>query len=431
MYNALDDHFVSSISEVTLLAKSLEIVDMDEFFASSSFPPVIVNNFNVESEIDKERLNRLIYTRYEGDALEVLPSCECGETRAGFLVNTKCPNCKTLVLPITERPLEPTLWICPPKGVTAFINPQVWAILSKAITHSGVNCLEYLVNPSYECSPTASKAVRKFLSLEIPRGINYFHDHFDEIMETLFDNGIVKGEDGDHGGKRDDLVKFIAMYRKSIFCHSLPIPSKMMFITEKTLTSTFADRTMEPAIDAIRTISATENSSTPLTLKKLQSRAMKANRLLVDYHQDFVTNFLASKPGWWRKHVFGGRSPFTFRAVINSLSENHRYDELHLPWSLSVMVFSIHLTSKLFRRGFSPNAAAAFLNEHTLKYHPLLDELFQELITEAPEEGIAVIFGRNPTLMRGSIQRLYVTRVKTDPTINSISLSVLVLKSYN
>ena len=387
------------------MSVSLEIVDLDELFHTAAFPPVIVNQFDVFSEADKERLNRLIYTRYEGDSLESIPSCECGKTSGGAKVGSICQHCGTEVMAITERPLEPILWLCPPKGVTTFINPQVWAILEKSMTHSGVSCLEYLVNPGYEANSTTSKTVRKFLGLEIPRGINHFFDHFDEIMQLLFEEGIIKDEAGQRGGKKRDIARFLELYRDRIFCTHIPIPSRLTFITEKTLTTTFAVKAMEPAIDAIRTISDTENPASPLSLRNLQARAMKANKLMVEYHQGVAANLLEGKPGWFRKHVFGTRSPFTFRAVINSLSENHDYEELHLPWALAATTFKVHLTSKLLKRGFSPNQANAFLQEHTLKYHPLLDELFQELIADAPGRGPVVLFNRNEVVKQNCIVR--------------------------
>lgn len=95
------------------------------------------------------------------------------------------------------------------------------------------------------------------------------------------------------------------------------------------------------------------------------------------------------------------------------------------------MVFKLHLTNKLLRRGMTPNEAMSFLYEHTLKYHPLLDELFKELLSESPYGGFPVLLNRNPSLKRGSIQMMRVTKIKTDPQINTISMSVLALKAPN
>ena len=409
------------------MAISLRLLDLDTLFNTASSPPIVVNSFNVNSSADKERLNQLIYTHYEGDSLNVLPSCECGQTTGEYNVGIKCEHCNTKVMSVTERPLESVLWIKPPEGVATFINPQAWTIMAKGLTHPGANLLEWLTNPTAQLPLNPPKQALKLQAMNIERGINYFYAHFDEIIKALFDAGIVNGT----RQYREDLWQFIQMNRASIFAQHLPIPSKLGFITEKTVTSTYADLSMLPAVDAIRTISATVNSPIPLSLKVLQARAIKANMLLAQYHQDMLGGALGRKEGWFRKHVFGSRLHFTFRAVISSLSDNHDYDEMHLPWSMSVMVFKTHLTSKLMKRGFTPNECNKFLYEHTLKYHPLLDELFQELINESPFGGFPIILGRNPTLVRGSMQAFRVTKIKTDPAVNSISMSVLTLRAPN
>ncbi len=194
----------------------------------------------------------------------------------------------------------------------------------------------------------------------------------------------------------------------------------------------YADTTMTLAIDALKTIASIENSSTPLTQRGRESRTLKAVMLLAQYYVSFASKTMAGKPGVFRKHVFGGRPHFTGRAVITSITDKHDYEELHLPWSLAVKLFKVHLTNKLLRRGFSPVELIRFLDTYTLQYHPLLDELFRELIVEAPKgRGIPCILHRNPTLARGSAQRLYIRLIKTDVDDNTISLSALCLKAPN
>lgn len=406
---------------------------------------MIVNHFNVTSEVDKNKLNQLIYTHYEGDSLNIMPSCQCMALTGEFNVGIICPTCHVAVMSVTERPLESVLWIGPPPEVDTLMNPQAWTMLSAGLTYNGFNILEWLCNPNLALPAAPHRVVRRLLSLiaaaedpnpltpfeqrpfRIERGINYFYAHFDQIMRLLFDNGIVKGKPE----QREELRQFIFKNREAIFAQYLPIPSKLGFITEKTVTSTYADLTMLSAIEAIRTISATVNSPTQLSKKVLQARAVKAIMSLAEYHQTFMATALSTKSGWFRKHVFGSRLHFTFRAVISSLSDNHEYDELHLPWSMSVMAYKTHLTAKLIKRGYTPNEATQFLHEHTLRYNPLLDELFTELIQESPHRGLPVLLNRNPTLSRGSIQKLRVTKIKKDPQVNSIGLSVLCLTAPN
>jgi len=167
---------------------------------------------------------------------------------------------------------------------------------------------------------------------------------------------------------------------------------------------------------------------------------------------------LSPKSGWFRRHVFGTRPAFSFRAVISSLHGEHRYNEVHLPWSLSVSLFKQHLLNKLHRRGMPPAKANQYLQDHIETFSELLSELFDELSEEATEQsrqeairrsgsilhrmvnlpvdlqydsGIGTIIQRNPSLKRLSAQRFFITKIKKDPAINTISLSVLVLKGPN
>lgn len=411
-----------------------KILNLDQLFNTIQHTPVILNDFDISTDQEKEEVNRLLLSQFGSDFLELEPACDCGALHGGFLEGMTCPNCQTPVMAITERPLETALWLGLPKGVKAFIHPKIYAILSKALTMSKFSILEHLTNPLYREVETRNPQIKKYLRLGIPRGINYFVDHFDDIIRRLVDENIMQKDHRDKQGglgKVNTLLAFLAMYREEVFCQHLPMPTKLLMITEKTVTTTFASKNMFLALDAARTISMTAASEDSMNLKTLQARAMKANRLMAEYSEACFKDFYDRKDGWLRQQVFGTRSHFTYRAVINSLSEPHRYDEIHIPWSLGVMVFRIHLVAKLMSRGWSHREAVTLLEEHTLRYSPILDQLFQELIAEAPGGRIGTLFNRNPSLLRGSMQLLYITKVKTDTEVRSISLSVLVLRNFN
>jgi hypothetical protein len=331
-------------------------------------------------------------TRYDGDSLDVLPSCDCGAVSGEYNVGVKCTDCNTICVSVTERPLESALWIAAPQGIDKLINPDAWIIFSKRFTFNGHNLIEWLCNPFYKApSDPIPPKIAQIKKLNIPRGLNNFYRNFDAIMDTLIANKLIQNSNND----KDLFIDFVRTFKESIFTKYVPIPSKLAFITEDTPTGRYVDLSMTPAIDAIRTISSIENSPTPNSLKKKEAAAVKAITKLALYYQDFASKQLGSKYGWFRKHIYGSRLHFSFRSVISSLSENHEYDEIHMPWSMSVMVLEAHLISKLLKRGYTPNAALGFLRENTLKYHPMLEELFNELIKEGPEFSIPVMFQRN------------------------------------
>jgi len=412
----------------------LKLVDHEALFQRAVNNPVIVNNFDLQNQSDLKELNDLIYTTYSEDSLEILPRCNCGEISGEYNLEVTCSICGTQCLSVTERPLESILWLTPPTGIDALINPEVWIILSKRFLDGGVNVLEWLTNPKLVV-PEDKKplSIKKLEHLKITRGLNYFYRNFDYIIDLLINGKVIK-----KGRLRErlELLEFIKENRHAIFSQHLPFPSKLVFVTEKTSMGPYADPTMTSAIDAIRTISGIENSTVPLTERMKEARVINALMQLADYYENFFSKSLGPKEGWFRKHIYGTRGPFTFRAVITSISEPHHREELHLPWSLSVMLFKIHLMNKLLhgaphRKCMTPNQALKLLYEGTAQYDPLIDELFHELINEAPNQRIPCLFQRNPSLTRGSIQTLGISKIKTDPEINTVSVSTLILKAWN
>ena len=406
----------------------LELVNTDEVFHSLRRPPVIANGMDITTEAGKEKLDRLIMDRYEGDSLNILPSCECGELHEGQDEGEICPECGTVCEPIMERKQESLIWFRAPEGVRALINPSAWIILSEALTISGFNILLWFCDSTYK---PEGKIPAKFQRLDqhnFSRGLNFFHDNFDAIMKALFALKLYNDE---------DIVPWVADNRQKIFCQYLPMPSKVGFVVESGGPGApYIDKTITLAVDALRTIIGVDNSPFPLQTSRKQTRVVKGIVKLAEYYATFVNKTLGGKPGIFRKHTFGARLSFTGRGVISSLSGPHAYDELHLPWSLSIQLLEVHLTGKLLkgsptREPMSPIAIEKLLRESTLQYSPIIDELFEELIAESPYKGLPCLFQRNPSLARGSAQLLYATRVKKNPRITTISFSTLCLKAPN
>lgn len=395
---------------------------------------MFVNDFELGGKEDKERLNDLIYTHYDSDQLQENPTCFCGTTSGGFFVDSICEVCHKPVTVVTERPLESILWLKPPPGVEVFINLHIWSVLSASLTYGEVNVLRWICDPNATIPEDHKQpALQRLRQLKIERGINSFYRNFDEVFQKLITAKIFKTS---RNKNLQDTVDFVAKYRDRIFCKALPMPSKLGFITEHNLPNSYMDPTMVTAVNALLIISSAINSPVPLSEKMMQSYSVKANQRLAEFYQEFISNNLVSKPGLLRKHVAGSRMHFTFRAVISSLSEPHNYRELHLPWSMSVLVFKHHLVAKLLRdtptrQAMTPNQAISLILENTLRYNPLIDELLQEIITEGKEMGFPVLLGRNPTLTRGSIQKFYVTKIIKDPSVKSIKISTIALVAPN
>lgn len=405
----------------------MRLVDHGQIFNRLRHQPVFANDLDVSTQQGREQLQKLLIKRYEGDALNILPTCHCGCLTGGRNLLAICGTCGTACLPPLEQPMESLIWIRPPEGIKSFINPSAWTFLSRAMTTSGFNLLEYLVNPGYKPAGKTPLKLPQFMQHGYERGINSFYDNFDAIMETIFKLKLVK----DVGPTRSDYQDWIRMYRDRIFSKYLPLPSNASFVIESSSNTDYLDKTIGLAIDAMWEIISVDNSSMPLTDYRKQVRVADAMGKLAEYYSEFEDKTLGKKKGIFRKHIFGGRVHFSARAVISSITDPHRYWEIHTPWSLSLQLLKIHITNKLFKRGLTPNEIEALFRDYAMMYHPLLDEVMEELIREAPDQRLPVVFQRNPTLHRGSAQALYITKVKKDPRIVTISFSVLVLSAAN
>tara|TARA_Y100000310_G_scaffold335183_1_gene416587 strand:- start:1065 stop:2624 length:1560 start_codon:yes stop_codon:yes gene_type:complete len=418
----------------------LALEDHDKIFNNLSNPPIIVNDVNTLSQEDKQKFNDLISTRYEGDSLSIVPSCDCGELSGGYNLGKVCGVCQTEVQQSTEKRIESTLWMKAPDGVHGFINPNVWLMFEKYFSSKQLCLVEWLCNPNLRYDNEKNESLNRLKRYNFKRGYNNFIENFDTIMNALYDIFAIH--------KRLEIQDFkttMRKYRHCLFSQYVPVPSKVAFVTEKNDSTVTSDTQTSLAMDAIRTMSSIKQALRPLMPKQLENRTLKCVKQLAVYYEETYKTRLASKDGFIRKHMISGRLHYTARAVIVSLSEPHEYDELHLPWGLSVGLLRTHLTNKLLKLGYTPRAAACLLQESISRYHPLVDTLLNELIDESPclseiaeheltvpkKKGLYVIIQRNPSLHRLSAQFMRVTKIIKDPSIQTISMSVLSLTGPN
>lgn len=417
----------------------LEIVDFKSMFDELSSDPIFINDFNVSSLEKREELNRLLFTRFEGNTLSHVPSCLCGHEKGSPKKGDKCSICHTQILLPTERKIESLIWIRTPDEVESLFNPTAWSILRKALDQSGCSMLDWLTNASYvipnkhkEATPAIVKFkanIHRYLP-DFERGYNYFCRNFEAIINAIADLKIFKQKKED----LKDLLAWVSNFKHLFFTDILPLPPKIAFVTESTPMTTFVDFETASAIAAARIFSEIEFSPMPPSLKVRQQKTVTALNHLADFYELFIKSSLSTKSGWFRKHIFGSRTGFNLRAVISSKSEPHDYRQIDIPWGAAVKIFGIHITKKLMDRGMSPNQAKRHIDEHTLQFSPIIDEIFNEILDEAKRRnhlGVSCLLLRNPSLTRGSIQQLYIGAIIRDPNIVTIRMSVLILSASN
>lgn len=420
-----------------------EIVDFDEEFAKLDFTPIIVNDYNTSIPEEKEALDRHFYTHYQNsDTIEEAASCDCGLVTGMYNLGVHCEICNSPVQGTTDKPIQSVMWMRAPDGVKGLISPAVWMILERSMRTNEFNFLEYLTNTAYfrdvntMTSADGIRKVERLLAHDPPRGLNNFIEHFDSIMEFMFDQNIINANSGVGKG---ELWEFIQQNKHKFFPQHLPFPSKVCFVIESTTSGVYVDKPLGLAMNALLTVTGITASPYPLHSNVVQNRVAKAIRELASFYDAYTKGRLAKKPGLIRRHIIGSRLHFTARCVITSLSEPHDFDEVHVPWGMAIQLLKYHIINKLLKRGVSANKALEFVYSNVMKYNEEMDLILKELIAEAPPMvmpdgtskpgGIRFSWQRNPTLQRGSMQQLRITKVKPQVHINTVSMSVGVLRA--
>ncbi len=401
-----------------------KLVNFDEMFSQLREPPLIINNLLNSTDEEKLKVRDLITTKYSSDMLSILPSCQCGKTKGEHTVGTKCIVCGSVVRSVIDENIEPLVWFSAPKGVLAMINPIIWTMLKNRFKKSGFSIIQWICDTTYNPRIRQPKIINDLIEMGIQRGYNNFITNFDRIMEMLFSIRELKTKKT----KVDYLANLIRDYRDCIFSQYLPLPNKSLLIIEKTNMGIYVDRTVVGAIDAIEMVVNIDSELTDHSVRVKENRTVKAIAKLAEFYEGFIKTNLSGKPGVYRKHMFGSRVHHSFRTVVTSLTGDHKYDEIHIPWGVAMTAFRTHLMNKLLRRGFSHNDAVGYLYGHVEKHNQMLEDIFNELLAEKQP---TVILQRNPSLLQGSAQTVRISKVKTNVNDKTVSMSILIVKAPN
>jgi len=427
-----------------------EVADYDDDFLRFVKDPQYVNDVD-ESPAAKEAFRKEVFTQHDGsECLSNTPTCQCGrltgytnsrgDKTSGSNIGVKCPVCHTTVESSTDD-LQPRIWLRSPRGVTAMINPLIWSMLvGRFKKGAGFSLLHWITMPSYVPDGNLPVYWQSILDAKLKRGYNNFVENFDSYMEFFFNLKTIKKRN-----KIDPLYQLIQENRNKVFSQQIPLVNRTMLVIENTNLGRFLDNTMFVAIDAITGMIGIDTPTCVLSQRQREERTIKSIDMLSQYYEGVYDKLFAPKEGIFRKQVYGGRTDFSARCVISSLTGPHQYDEIHIPWGVGIGLLRTHLASKLTRRGYNPNdllgllySAVGTTDKAVIeKVKSLFDEMIEEsdcsyLYPDDPDKhkGIPVIMQRNPTLGLGSIQLVRITGIKDDLEDKTMSISILNVEQY-
>ena len=407
------------------------LLNLDEVFSCLKERPTIINYISADSEEDKHKVNTSLMSCYTSDMLSILPGCSCRMTKGESMVGQICKHCGTPVRTVIGEDVEPLNWIeapIGPEGRLKFVNPIVFTILKQRFRKSGFCVISWLCDRRYEAQVKTPQVINQLINDKVPRGYTYFVNNLMTIvnyLSNLKDFRVKKGQ-------TDGVLKLLSRYSDRLFSRYIPIPNRSLMIVEKTNVGAYVDPSLIKAKDAINMMIGIDTEDSLFTPKDKERRTFKCLDGLCAFYSKYTDDSISGKTGIIRKHLFGSRTHFSFRAVMTSITGKHWYDEIHAPWIVGLTTFRPHVISKLINKhGYGLNDAIELITAGVYQYHPLLDQILRELIDESPEKGIVVLMGRNPSLHAGSLQRLRITKFKTDPEDLSAGASILIVKAFN
>lgn len=416
----------------------LSLVRYDQTFDSLSQRATIINDLQAFTTENMDLIHKTIYTRHSPDLLSNVPRCECGATTMEYRVGTICPECGTEVTHTLTESLETLTWIRAPRGVHGLMNPVVWTMMSDRFSIGSFNLIQYMTDVYYKPPETQTAKIMPILdALPFKRGLNTFIENFHEIKEILFSLKAFRPSKSRSRSGPDFLRRLLEDNADAVFSRYLPIPHRSLLVVEEgTAGGVYLDEYTPKAINAVLTLAGIDTTSAKgeilTNLRLRESRAVRAVQRLAEYYYYVSSKRLAKKEGIFRKHGYATRSHWSFRAVVSSITEPHHYRQIYIPWGVGMAVFQLHLYNKMFALGFTPNEIQDFLNKYANQYHPLAELLMNELIAESPHElGIPATINRPPSLKRGSIQSVFIARVKRPQEGLTVSMSILIVRPMN
>lgn len=416
----------------------LSLVNYDDAYGSLSQQATVINDLPAFTTQNMDLIHKTIYTRHSPDLLSNVPQCECGAWTMEYKLGTICPHCGTPVTHTLTESLETITWIRAPRGVHGLMNPVVWTMLCDRFSIGSFNLIQYMTDAYYKPPETQTAKIDPILdALPYKRSLNVFIENFDEIMETLFSLKAFRLPKSKSRTAPDFLRRLLEDNKGAIFSKHLPIPHRSLLVVEEgTAGGVYLDEYTPKAINAVLTLAGIDTPSAKgdilTNLRLRESRAVRAVARLSEYYYYVCSKRLAKKEGIFRKHGYATRSHWSFRAVVSSITEPHHYRQIYIPWGVGMAVFGLHIYNKMFDLGFTPNEIQDFLNRYANQYHPLAELLMNELIAESPNElGIPATLNRPPSLKRGSIQGVFISRVKRPEEGLTVSMSILIVRPLN
>lgn len=395
------------------------ILNLDQYYETLS-NTILLNNYSLFDIEQSNECFKMLMNTYDSETISTIPECMCGFSSGTAIRDMKCPKCG---FKVAEKGYDPVVWVKAFTPELRFIHPVFYGLVNRSLKE----ILPYLTGledtlPSNNATLLANSIVNNVLGGE--RSYAVVAKNLRAIL--VFVSTLKKYKDIN----AEELIELYDIYEENIYVNHLPLISPMLFNITKTNKGRYVDIKLKDvlniAADWLRAGSLENNDKAndkliAYTLKKLY------NLLVL-----FIMDYVAGKVGVARKQLYSAKSCFSYRCVIVSRAGPHTYDEIEVPWVTLCSTYRLHVLNKLMKKyGYTYKEALKLIHTSCKKYNKLIDDIGKELIAESKYKGLPVIAQRNPSLLQGSAQLVYIVKFKTDPDDNTMGISALIAKAFN
>jgi hypothetical protein len=393
--------------------RHFELVDLEQVFAANPDAKIINSDSSVTKNLAKD-MTDIIFSNCDGD-LGFVPSCQCGNTKGVSKLGLKCPLCETEVTSRFIDSISHNTWISIPNDFPPVLHPIVYIVLREFVTENSrkkgsdgglgkYSVIDAFLNPSLESKKSGIELSDELkVLLAGKRGFDYFYEHVDEMLDIF----LHKYSKNTKKKQTAVLEEFLRKYRHLMFTRKLPLlHSSLHPVTSKAgRTLKYIDSnsgeimkaliTLNNCIDKIRRFTMSTNA--------INKSLYTVYTQIIEYYTSLVNNKnggkLCGKPGMLRKHCFGSRLHFTYRAVVKPQSTPMPLDELVMPWGIMLTELKLPILNYLAHQyGLSAPEAYDKYQQALTKYDKDIDACIRQFIDTSRHGRIPVIMGRNPKI---------------------------------
>lgn len=441
-------------------AAVLRVLNPQKTFDNLSSRPIIINDLNLRTKKDRETINELVVTTYEGnDTLSNVPSCFCRNLTTRANLNRICDICGEVVASPIARDIESHVWIRSDPGIIEkLIFPNVWSMLTAHSSWTNFSFLEWVGNYNYRVRDrihaNAVALMEKFNASGMSRGWNSIYQNFDVILEEYL---LAYASDKD----KMYLREFCARYHDKLFVDIIPLPSKVIVAVDKVALGAFYNKPVDGAVEAAFTAATIGQMKEDIeqgivskdkAKRLIESRMTTVVAELARFNNMVWKEIMSPKQAWMRRSVYGHRVNLSFRSVVTSRHGPHKYDELLIPYSLLLNMLRPVVIARLVKlHGLNMRQAKRLVTQNATRRHPTLVRILEDIINDTPPlelddsikhipsayetlttqkrvgKGIGCTFTRYPSLRKLSSGKFRIVGMTDD----TAEISVLVLAAPN